>query len=132
MAAAFVPFVQHERDRLDYDRQLIEEEAALYGQLPEAIAKAGGREHILACGSVYAGPFDVQAMAWFLHLHGEQIEIFPFPPGSLITGPTPLAGGRSALPRDRPHTAMGDPFDMPHPPRNLKPWPPMPRDPRGS
>jgi hypothetical protein len=27
-------------------------------------------------------------MAWFMHLHGEQIEIFPFPPGSLITGPT--------------------------------------------
>ena len=46
------------------------------------------REHILACGPMYAGPFDVQAMAWFLHLHSEQIEIFPFPPGSLITGPT--------------------------------------------
>jgi hypothetical protein len=37
---------------------------------------------------MFVGPFDVQAMAWFLHLHGEQIEIFPFPPGSLITGPT--------------------------------------------
>jgi hypothetical protein len=86
VAAAFVPFVQHERDRLDYDWRLIEEEAALYGHLPEAIARAGGREHILACGSTYAGPFDVQAMAWNLHVHGEQIEIFAFPPGSLITG----------------------------------------------
>jgi len=88
VAAAFVPFVQHERVRLDYDWQLIEEESALYGELPEAIAKAGGRERLIACGSMYAGPFDVQAMAWNLHLHGEQIEIFPFPPGSLITGPT--------------------------------------------
>jgi hypothetical protein len=86
VAAAFVPFVDHEHQRLDYDWLLIKEEAALYGQLPAAIEKAGGREHILRCGSVYVGPFDVQAMAWFLHVHGEQIEIFAFPPGSLITG----------------------------------------------
>jgi len=88
VAASFVPFVQHERERLDYDWQLINEEADLYGELPQAIDRAGGRERLLACGSMYAGPFDVQAMAWFLHLHSEQIEIFPFPPGSLITGPT--------------------------------------------
>jgi hypothetical protein len=86
VAAAFVPFARHEHQRLDYDWQLIQEEAALYGQLPVAIEKAGGRDHILRCGSMYAGPFDVQAMAWFLHVHGEQIEIFAFPPGSAITG----------------------------------------------
>ena len=37
-----------------------------------------GASASLACGPVYAGPFDVQALAWYLHLHGEQIEIFPF------------------------------------------------------
>jgi hypothetical protein len=86
VAVAFVPFIRHEKARLDYDWLLIDDEAALYQQLPLAIDKAGGREHILRCGSMYAGPFDVQAMAWYLHVHGEQIEIFPFPPGSVITG----------------------------------------------
>jgi hypothetical protein len=47
-----------------------------------------------------------------LHLHSEQIEIFPFPPGSLITAPT-RSLARPALPRDRPYAPMGDPFDMP-------------------
>jgi hypothetical protein len=88
VAVAFVPFINHEHQRLDYDWQLIEQESALYGDLPLAISEAGGRDHILRCGSIYAGPFDVQAMAWHMHVHGEQVEIFAFPPGTLITGHT--------------------------------------------
>ena len=86
IAAAFLPFVAHGHDRLAVDWRLMDQEARLYRSLPQAIAVAGGREHIAACGPVYAGPFDVQALAWYLHLHGNQIEIFPFPPGTVITG----------------------------------------------
>ena len=45
-------------------------EADLYGANLEAvIAKAGGEEALKACGPVYTGAFQTQAVAWYLHLH---------------------------------------------------------------
>jgi hypothetical protein len=60
-------------------------EADLYGaNLKAMIAKAGGEEAIKACGPVYTGAFQTQAVAWYLHLHETDVGIFPFPPGTMI------------------------------------------------
>ena len=50
------------------------------------IEKAGGTEAMLACGPVYAPPFEVQAVAWAMHLHSREIELFAAPPGTTIAG----------------------------------------------
>ena len=71
------------------------DEADFYDTLPAAIAKAGGRERILACGPVFTGPFHVQVLAWHLKLHGGDIEIAPKPPGII------MAAYYSQVSRDR-------------------------------
>ena len=60
-------------------------EADLYGaNLKAMIAKAGGEERLKACGPVYTGAFQTQAVAWYLHLHETDVSIFPIPPGTMI------------------------------------------------
>ena len=54
--------------------------------LPNAIAAAGGAAAIRSCGAVYTGPFHTPAVAWALDLHLDQVQIFAFPPGTLIAG----------------------------------------------
>jgi hypothetical protein len=78
-------------------------EADSYGALPQAIEKAGGRDAMLACGGVYTGPFQVQALAWYMHIHGTQVTIPPDirPPGTIIA-----ARGRP-LARDRRFAPVG-------------------------
>jgi hypothetical protein len=71
--------------QLDLDVQDVDQEADLYGSVPEAIAAGGGREKLLACGTVYTGAFQTQAVAWYMHLHEMETEIFAFPPGTTIT-----------------------------------------------
>src|SRR3954468_13485840 len=80
-----VPFVAHRVHQLDLDVQDVNEQADLYGSVPEAIAAGGGREKLAACGTVYSGAFQTQAVAWYMHLHEMQTEIFAFPPGTTIT-----------------------------------------------
>jgi hypothetical protein len=63
----------------------VKREARQYHTVTEAIAKAGGRRAILACGSVYTGPFQTQAVAWHLRLHEEDVKIFPSGPGTAVT-----------------------------------------------
>ena len=58
------------------------------------VAKAGGSDALQRCGRVYAPPFEVQAVAWAMHVHGEEVGIFASPPG------TTIAGHFSALGRD--------------------------------
>jgi hypothetical protein len=56
------------------------------------IAKSGGEGRIKSCGTVFAGPFQVPAVAWRLHLHVNEIGIFPFGPGTtLAMGSTHLS-----------------------------------------
>ena len=60
-------------------------EADLYGaNLQAMIAKAGGERALKACGPVYTGAFQTQAVAWYLHLHESEVGIFPAPPGTMI------------------------------------------------
>lgn len=94
IAAASAPFVIDDVRELDEGWWRIDQEAQLYGTVPEAIEAAGGREKLLACGTVYTGAFQTQAVAWYMHLHEMESEIFAFPPG------TTIAPNYSALSKD--------------------------------
>ena len=61
------------------------------------IAKAGGEDALKACGPVYTGAFQTQAVAWYLHLHETEVVIFPVPAGH---------DDRAALHRQRARPAL--------------------------
>jgi hypothetical protein len=94
VAAAWAPFVISDIRELDRAAYRIAEEADLYGTLPDAIEKAGGAAALKKCGTVYSGNFQTQAVAWYMHLHEMEVEIFVFPPG------TTIAAAYSHLSRD--------------------------------
>ena len=81
-------------DKLAFDLDVVRAESELYDRLPPIVAKSGGAEALLSCGPVYAPPFEVQAVAWAMHVHSSQVGIFANPPGTV------LAGHFSALGRD--------------------------------
>jgi hypothetical protein len=93
IATASVPFVAADVDKLRYDWEVVEYEANFYGpNLKALIAKAGGEQRIKACGRIFTGPFQVPSVAWRLHIHLNEAEIFPFGPGTALSmGSTPLS-----------------------------------------
>jgi hypothetical protein len=83
--AAAAPYFVDSGKRFDEDMDRVAQEADLYGPNLEAmIAKAGGEERLKACGPVYTGAFQTQAVAWYLHLHETEVIVYPFPPGTMI------------------------------------------------
>ncbi len=62
--------------------------------MPDAIAAGGGEAALKQCGTVYTGAFQTQVVAWYMHLHEMESEIFAFPPG------TTIAPSYSSLSRD--------------------------------
>ena len=83
--AASAPSVIDDVRSLDTSLDRVASESDLYGANLEAmIAKAGGEKALKACGPVYTGAFQTQAVAWYLHLHETEVIIFPFPPGTMI------------------------------------------------
>ena len=85
VAALFAPYLATDADELELAMRRVDVEADLYGaNLKAMIAKAGGEAAIKACGPVYTGPFQTQAVAWYLHLHENEVSIFPVPPGTVI------------------------------------------------
>ena len=93
--AASAPFLAADWSALSYQwgRQL--READLYGpNLRAAIDRAGGQDAVKSCGQVFTGIFQVPSVAWYLHLHANEVQIFPFGPG------TTLATRYSDLSRD--------------------------------
>ena len=94
LAAAAAPFVVADVDKLRFDLDVVRAESELYDRLPPIVAKAGGASELLSCGPVYAPPFEVQAVAWAMHVHSAQVGIFASPPGTV------LGGHFSALGRD--------------------------------
>jgi hypothetical protein len=85
VAAVSAPFVAADVSALDHQWNLVHNEADFYGpNLRAAIAKAGGEDAIKSCGTVFTGAFQVQAVAWYLHMHGNELQIFPFGPGTAI------------------------------------------------
>ena len=93
LVAASAPFVIADVDKLRYDWELVEYEANFYGpNLKAMIAKAGGEQRIKSCGRVFTGNFQVPSVAWRLHIHLDEAEIFPFGPGTALSmGATPLS-----------------------------------------
>jgi len=93
LLAAAAPFVAADVDKLAYDWEKVSYEANFYGpNLEAAIAKGGGEDGIRSCGKVFTGAFQVPSVAWRLHMHIDELEIFPFGPGtSLAMGSTPLS-----------------------------------------
>lgn len=94
LGLAAAPFVVADVDKLAYDLDVVRAESELYDRLAPIVAKAGGAASLLRCGPVYAPPFEVQAVAWAMHVHSSQVGIFAAPPG------TTLAGHFSALGHD--------------------------------
>jgi hypothetical protein len=39
---------------------------------------------VKACGPVFTGPFQTQALTWYLHLHETDVSIFPAAPGTVV------------------------------------------------
>jgi len=82
---AAAPFVRTQADALRDGLERIDYESQVYGaNLVEVIDKAGGEDAIKACGPVFTGAFQTQAVVWYLHLHETEVSIFPFPPGTMI------------------------------------------------
>jgi hypothetical protein len=67
--AAAAGFAAPSVNRLDAVRDSIDYQARLTDGLTGAVAQAGGRERLLACGTPYTGAFQVPVVAWHLNLH---------------------------------------------------------------
>ena len=85
VAAFAYPFVREDISELDAGAHTVKAEAELYGSVPDAIAAGGGRAKLKACGTLYTGAYQTQTVAWYMHLHEVDTEIFAFPPGTTIT-----------------------------------------------
>jgi hypothetical protein len=59
-------------------------QARLTGELDTVIARAGGAEAVLACGDLYAGPFQVPAIAWELGVHLDRLHLEPAAPATMF------------------------------------------------
>jgi hypothetical protein len=55
--------------RLDAVRSSVYYQARLTDGLRDAVAQAGGKDRLLACGTPYTGAFQVPAVAWLLDQH---------------------------------------------------------------
>jgi hypothetical protein len=86
LAAAALPYVSDDIQSLREDRDETIFWSNFYGpDLKFAIAQAGGEEKIKSCGHVFAGPFQVPALAWRLHMHTDEVEIYIFGPGTTLS-----------------------------------------------
>jgi hypothetical protein len=86
LAAAAAPFVLADVDKLRFNLDVVRAESELYDRLPPIVAKSGGAGALLSCGPVYAPPFEVQAVAWAMHVHSSEVGIFANPPGTILAG----------------------------------------------
>jgi hypothetical protein len=93
LAAASISYVSDDIQSLKEDRVETMFWSNFYGpDLKAAIANAGGEARIKSCGRVFTGPFQVPAVAWRMHMHTNQVEIYVFGPGTtLAMGGTHLA-----------------------------------------
>jgi hypothetical protein len=94
LVLAAAPFVISDLGVMRDDATKLRSEADFYAALPVVIAKAGGRDQVKRCGPVFTGPFQVQAVAWQLKLHGHEVGIEAKPPGIVV------AARFSAMTRD--------------------------------
>lgn len=84
LLAAAVPFAVRWTHGLVDDVNAVRRETHLYALLPTVIREAGGPRALLACGPLYTGPLQTQAVAWHMHLEERQVLIEPTAPGAVI------------------------------------------------
>ena len=92
---------------LPIDRIALDFQADLNDSLPSAVARAGGRERLLACGRPYTGPFQVPIVAWHLGVHAKRVRLEPrrpavvfrarSNPGATVTPDLAPLGGEAAV-----------------------------------
>lgn len=93
------PVVRDKIDNVDATLDELRYEASLWHTLDGAIEGAGGRAALLACGSVYSGPFQTQMVAYEMGIHGVDVRALEGtpPPGvafrthTIPTGPLVIA-----------------------------------------
>jgi len=95
---ALTPMIRDKYDNVSATLDELRYEASLWGELPDAIDRAGGREVLLECGSVYSGPFQTQMVAYELGLHGIEV-------GALGGTPAPGVAFRTRTIPDGPLVA---------------------------
>jgi len=87
-------------DRLPFLLRDVRFQAKVAEDLDVAIARAGGRDAILACGTPFTNEFLVQLLAWKLKVHGERIELEPSAGGNVMFAARDWLGGRVDPPLD--------------------------------
>jgi Dolichyl-phosphate-mannose-protein mannosyltransferase len=84
-AVLATPYVRADLDALHADALTIQDEARIYGAVPAVITAAGGEANIKECRPLYTGDFQHQTVAWYLHLHEDEVETeVVFPPGTAM------------------------------------------------
>jgi hypothetical protein len=73
LLAAGFPVIRDKAGNVDATLDELRYEASLWHTLDDAIDAAGGIEALLACGSVYSGPFQTQMVAYELGVHGVDV-----------------------------------------------------------
>lgn len=92
---ALSPVIKDKADNIDVTLDILRYEASLWDTLPGMIEKGGGRDRLLACGSIYSGPFQTQMVAYELGVHGIDV-------GALFGTPAPGAVFRTRTRRASP------------------------------
>ena len=71
--AALSPVIRDKVENVDVTLDVLRYEASLWETFPGILEKGGGRDRLLACGSVYSGPFQTQMVAYELGIHGIEV-----------------------------------------------------------
>ena len=76
------PFVGHHLGRLHKQINGVRAEARRNDDVPNAIARAGGKAALLRCGHLYTDAFSTTMLAWYLDIHQQRIGFHQQPPGT--------------------------------------------------
>jgi hypothetical protein len=71
--ALVIPVAGDKADSFRKMRRSLAYETSLWPNLEKAIAAAGGKERLKACGGLYSGPYQTQMVAYELGVHGAQV-----------------------------------------------------------
>jgi hypothetical protein len=99
--AISAPFIIEKGDNIKRVLGGLRHEATVYHDLKGTVDHAGGRKRLLACGGVFSGPFQIQMVAYLLHIHGIQVGWATTPaPGVLFRTRTVPNGPLVGIPTD--------------------------------
>jgi hypothetical protein len=99
-AVAALAFASTELDDVRPLARSLEYQARLDEDLDAALAQAGGRERVLACGRPVTGPYLVPALAWRLRIHSREVVLDSPPPAVFFRAAA--TGGAEPVPDPDP------------------------------